>query len=76
MPNNKQFEMVKVPLAGLCREEIPKSHFSLKRGLKEDNCMWCMGKMGAIIQKEQLKAPEYLKKHLQKQLLSSPKPLA
>ena len=75
MPNNKQFEMLKVPLAELCRKDRHNSHFLLKKDLKEDSCMWCIGKMGAIMQKEQLKAREYLKTHLQKLLLSSPKPL-
>jgi len=72
----KQSEAEKVQNAELCFQSGQIHDFDSKTNAKVDYYMGCISKMEAIVQKEQLKAVEYLKTQIQKVLLSSPKPLA
>jgi len=71
----KQSEAEEVQNAELCFQSGTNYGFDSKSNAKVDYYMGCISKMGAIVQKEQLKAVEYLKTQTHKVLRSSPEPL-
>jgi hypothetical protein len=71
----KQSEAEKVPNAEWCFQSGQIHDFDSKSNAKAGYYMGCISKMGAIVQKEQLKAVEYLKTQTHKVLRSSPEPL-